>query len=446
MSNLDGKRRVVITGMAVVSPLGKTLEALWDALAGARSGIRHTSRDSDSQQAFELYAPATDFKGKIDDFGPLEPAQKKAIRKGLKLMCREISMGVAAAQLALTNARLQADAYTPERSGVVYGCDHIVTLPQEFSGAIEACSQNGDFEFGAWGTRGLNEVTPLWLLKYLPNMPASHIAIYNDLRGPNNSLTYREASSNVAIGEAYETIRRGSADMMIAGATGSSIAPLRAVQLSLVSPWCLNGVAPDQASRPFEAKRTGMVAGEGAAAIVLESLEAAEARGATIVGEILGHGSSTVIDQNSAADPQRALQNAMRNALRSSALAAENVGHVHAHGNGTPSGDEAEARAIAEFFGDHQPVVAAAKSYFGNLGAASGLVELIASLLAIDHQQLFRTLNYETPDPACPIRLAQGTEHAPGTSVLNLNYTPQGQASAVVASGRPSSARTPPPE
>ena len=435
MSNVDGKRRVVITGMAVVCPLGKTLEAFWDSLRHARSGIRHVDRQAETQQAFELYAPASDFQAKIDDFGPLTPPQKKAIRKGLKLMCREISMGVAAAQLALTDAQLPEDAYRPERSGVVYGCDHIVTLPQEFSAAVEACAVDGDFDFGQWGTTGLSEVTPLWLLKYLPNMPASHIAIYNDLRGPNNSLTYREASSNVAVGEAYETIRRGSADMMIAGATGSSIAPLRAVQLSLVSPWCLNGVAPDQASRPFEAQRTGMVAGEGAGAIVLESLESAQARGATILGEVVGHGSSTVIDRNSAADPQRALQNAMRNALRSAATRVETIGHVHAHGNGTRSGDEAEAKAIAEFFGPRQPVVAAAKSYFGNLGAASGMVELIASLLAIQHQQLFRTLNYDTPDPDCPIQLAHDADQSPGTSVLNLNYTPQGQASALLARG-----------
>ena len=225
MSNSDGNRRVVITGMAVVCPLGTALSSLWDGLTSGRSAIVHNDPESSAQRAFPVYAPASDFSSKIDDFGPLNPTQKKSIRKGLKLMCREIAMGVAAAQRALHDADVAlGEHYASERSGVVYGCDHIVTLPQEFSAAVKACAEQGTFEFGQWGEAGLSEVTPLWLLKYLPNMPASHIAIYNDLRGPNNSLTYREASSNVAIGEAYETIRRGSADLMVAGATGSSIA------------------------------------------------------------------------------------------------------------------------------------------------------------------------------------------------------------------------------
>ena len=416
--------------MSVVCPLGNALNSLWEGLSSGRCAIQRTDGGPTSQRAFSVYAPANDFVGKIDDFGPLNPAQKKAIRKGLKLMCREISMGVAAAQLALTNAEVTpGEDYVPERSGVVYGCDHIVTLPEEFAEAVKACAANGEFDFTDWGSAGLSEVTPLWLLKYLPNMPASHIAIYNDLRGPNNSLTYREASSNVAIGEAFETIRRGSADLMIAGATGSSIAPLRAIQLSLVSPWCLNGVPTDKACRPFDLNRSGMVAGEGAGAIVLETLESAERRSANIIGEIVGHGSSTVIDKNSSANLEKAISNAMRAANRNN---GQPIGHVHAHGCGTRQGDTAEAQAISRFFSAAPPVTAA-KSYFGNLGAASGLVELISSLLAIKHGELFSTLNCYELDPSCPINLVRGAAAAPGNSVMNLNYTPQGQASAVVA-------------
>lgn len=434
MGNSDRNRRVVITGMAVVCPLGSSLSALWDGLASGQSGVREATRESSDQYAFSIFAPAADFAGTVEDFGPLGGPQKKAIRKGLKLMCREISMGVAAAQMALTDAELTPDQrYTPDRSGVVYGCDHIVTQPEEFAAAIQACSNDGQFDFLKWGQSGLSQVTPLWLLKYLPNMPAAHIAIYNDLRGPNNSLTYREASSNAAVGEAFETIRRGAADMMVAGATGSSIAPLRAIQLSLVSPWCLNGVAAEKASRPFDADRSGMVAGEGAGAIVLESLDSAEARGANIVGEIFGHSSSTVIDANSVADHQKSLQNTIREVARSCQGSLKSLGHIHAHGCGVRHGDAAESRAIVSSFGTPSPPVTAAKSYFGNLGAASGMVELIASLLAISKGKLFPTLNYETPDADCPINVVRDHEQSPGESVLNLNYTPQGQASALLA-------------
>lgn len=383
--------------------------------------------------AFSCGGVAAEFTGAIDQFGPLAPSQKKAIRKGLKLMCREIQMGVAAAQRALQDAQLAFSTYDSDGTGVVYGCDHIVTLPEEFTAGFAACINGSKaFEFEKWGDQALSNVTPLWLLKYLPNMPASHIAIYNDLRGPNNSLTYREASSNIAIGEAAATIRRGAAERIVAGATGCSIAPLRAVQLSLHSQWTRNGVAPELASRPFDLTRNGMVPGEGAGAVVLEDYDVAVQRGATIYGEVIGYGSSTVIDTNSVADIRSAVRNAMQAALRIGDMAAAELGHVHAHGAGTQHGDEAEANGIAAALGQTSIPVTAAKSYFGNLGAASGIVELIASILAIRQATLFPVLNCSRPDQACPIAVVTDRGVSPGQSVLNVNYTPQGQASAVL--------------
>ena len=176
-----------------------------------------------------------------------------------------------------------------------------------------------------------------------------------------------------------------------------------------------------------------MVLGEGAAAVILEDLEHALARGATIYAEIVGHGSSQVTDSNYVAHRDQALANAMRMTLRDAGATTDDVGHIHAHGLGTRSCDEEEARAIHKVFGDRAETipVTAAKSYFGNLGAAGGLVELIGSVLALQHEQLFPILNYETPDPACRITAAK-RGMSPGRSFLNLNVTPQGQASAVM--------------
>ena len=155
-------------------------------------------------------AEARQFSGEIEDFGPLEKEQKKQIRKALRVMCRECQMGVAVAQLALTDAAIQVGKIDPERIGISFGTDYMLSVPEEFNEGIRQClSGEGKFEFPRWGLEGLPKMSPLWLLKYLPNMPASHVAIFNDLRGPSNSLTLREAGSNLAVGEAYQIIRRG---------------------------------------------------------------------------------------------------------------------------------------------------------------------------------------------------------------------------------------------
>jgi 3-oxoacyl-[acyl-carrier-protein] synthase II len=276
-------------------------------------------------------------------------------------------------------------------------------------------------------------VTPLWLLKYLPNMPASHVAIYNDLRGPNNSITLREASANLAVAEAYSTIVRGHADIMIAGATGTRLHPLRTVHVALQEECAGGDGEPGKMCRPFDLNRRGMVLGEGAGAIVVEELTAAQARGVPIFAEIVGFGSSAAADPVGGGNIKQALENVTRQALAKARLTPGQLGHFHAHGLATRKGDEDEAAAIQAVFGSRlQPLpVTAAKSYMGNLGAAGGLVELIASVLALYHGQLFPILNYETPDPRCPIYAVRSFGGLAGDSFLNVNVTPQGQASAV---------------
>ncbi len=428
-------RRVVITGCGVVSPIGQTRATVWDALQAGRSGVKRICSIPTETLPIKSGGEVQDFSGRIDDFGPLSDATKKNIRKGLKVMCREIQMGVAAAQLALNDAGLDLGQTAPERAGVVYGSDYIMTLPDEFAAGVHACQgDQGRFEMEAWPAKGMPQVTPLWLLKYLPNMPACHVAIYNDLRGPNNSITVREASANLAMLEAHTAIVRDSADVMLVGGTGSRIHSLRTTHTVLQEECASGDEDPATLARPFDRDRRGMVVGEGAATFVLEELSHAQRRGATIFAEVVGFGASAVLRRGGLADRATALANAMRRALEVAGLRPPEVGHLHAHGLGTQSSDVAEAEAIHRVFGEwgaRVPVVAA-KSYFGNLGAASGMVELLSSVLALQAGCLFPTLNYQTPDPACRLRVVTDGETPSGESVLNVNVTPQAQASAIV--------------
>ena len=428
------KRRVVITGAGLVSPLGNTLESVWDALTHKRSGVRPLRCLPTEFLPSKCGAEAWDFTGQIDDFGALEANQKKTIRKGLKVMCREIQMGVAAAQLAISHAGLREGNYNVDRTGVLYGCDYIMSVPEEFAEGVRNClDDQHQFHFEQWAERGLPKVTPLWLLKYLPNMPASHIAIYNDFRGPNNSITLREASANLAFAEAYCTIARGSADTLVVGATGSRLTPLRAMHVSLQEELASQADDPARLCRPFDLHRSGSVLGEGAGAVVVEELETAKARGAKIWGELVGYGSSTVIDRTGVGHYRAAFENVLRQCLQTAEVAPEKVGHVHAHGLASRRCDAEEAQAIQHVFADHPVPVVAAKSYFGNLGAGSGIIELICSLQAVAANELFPLLNYETPDPECPIHAARGGEPA-GDRFVSLSITPQGQASGILVS------------
>ncbi len=428
-------RRVVITGCGVICPLGRTKDELWAGLLQGRSGVTSLTSLPTGALPLRFGGEVVDFTGKIDDFGPLDPNRKKTIRKGLKVMCREIQMGVAAAQWALHDGQLDPASCDPDRAGVSFGADYIMTLPDEFATGVRDClDEAGDFRYERWSEKGMPNVTPLWLLKYLPNMPACHVAIYNDFRGPNNSITVREASANLAVAEAYSMILRGQADVMLAGATGSRIHPLRTVHTVLQEQLALESDAPERASRPFDLHRQGMVVGEGAAVLLLEDAQAAEKRGAEILGEVLGYGASAALDRQAVALRDRALKNAIIQALKSARLTPDDIGHVHAHGLSTLRCDIAEAQAIQDVFRERkEPVpVTAAKSYFGNLGAAGGMVELAASMMAIQQGTLFPTLNYETPDPACPVDVVHELGRPAGANVLNLNVTPQGQASAVI--------------
>ncbi len=428
-------REVVITGMALVSPLGDSLETFWQALAAGRSGVGRLTAVPDGTFPLSIAAEAHQFRGDIEDFGPLAKEQKKAIRKGLKVMCRECQMGVAVAQKALSHAALAPGDFAPERTGVAFGSDYMLTLAGDFTeGVVQCLTDDGQFDATRWPVDGLPKMSPLWLLKYLPNMPASHIAIYNDLRGPNNSLTLREAVANVAVGEAYQAIARDRAEVMIAGATGTRLHPMKMIHVIQNEELARGDLPPDKACRPFDLNRSGMVLGEGAGALVLEEQSHARRRGAAVFGKVLGAASSASVGPKLVARRGEAIATALQTVLKSSGLTADQIGHIQAHGLATRQSDQEEAQAIWRVFRERSQAVpvTAAKSYFGNLGAGSGIVELIAGILSLHHQTLFPVLNFETPDPECPIRVVVDRGQPPGDSLLNVSVTPQGQASAAI--------------
>jgi len=424
-------RRVVITGLGLVSPLGNDPDTLLAALRCGDSGIRPLTRVPHDVLGINHGAEATQFTGAIGDYGPLEKKLQRTIRKGSKVMCREIEMGVAVAQLALHDAGLDEQQRDRDRTGVVYGCDYIMSLPEEFATGIAKCvGEDGEFDFSRWGVAGKPQVNPLWLLKYLPNMPASHIAIYNDLRGPNNSITVREASAGAALAESYCTIERGHADVLVVGSTGSRIHPLRTLHASMQESLATDRDDPTTMSRPFDKSRDGSVLGEGAAAMICESLEHAQSRGATVLAELVGYASSAVGPSAGTDHIQTAVANVLRGALGE--VDPKSIGHLHAHGLGTVESDVQEAAAIHSVFGPpaKQPPVTTLKGHVGNLGAGGGMVETVVSLKALGGD-LFPIRNLENLAGDCPINACAGGSVPAGDQFINVNVTPQGQASAV---------------
>ncbi len=412
--------QIVITGIGVVSPIGIGSDAFWTSLRERRTGVRDLALFEDIGLPNTIGADVADF----------DPKQYVRPRKSLKVMSREIQIAFAAADLACEQAGHHAAPFAPERMGVLFGSETIPCDLDELAGAFRSCMVGGKFDFRLWGENALPEMYPLWMLKYLPNMPACHIAIAQDAQGPNNSITLGDVSSLLAVAEAARVIERGQADVIVAGGVSSRISPAL---------WVRSGVFdytrwrndPSAASRPFDALRDGMVAGEGAAAFTLETQRHAEARGATILGRVLGFASAFEPNRQGQPLAGTAIRAVITQALGQAGLKADEVGHVNAHGASTREDDQIEAQAIRATLGD-VPVFAP-KSYFGNLGPGGGAVEMVASVLALHHEMVPPTLNYEHPDPECPVCVVSGEcEPSRKPTALVLNHTPQGQAAAVV--------------
>ncbi|VAX36979.1 3-oxoacyl-[acyl-carrier-protein] synthase, KASII [hydrothermal vent metagenome] len=435
-STPDFNRHVVITGIGILSPVGSTPQSFWQSLQAEQSGIAAMRETESSNFPSIVAGKVNDLETIIREFNGLSKDVKKALRKSVKVMNRETQLGVMAALQAITESALPEGHYAPERFGVSFGTGYVSMLPEDFQAGINACStEDQTFHIEQWGSKGVPEIAPLWILKCLPNMPACHLAILGDLQGPNNSITQEESSANFALSEAYHIIAEGAADAMLVGGTGNTILPFSRMHRMLDQDVAHYDETSDPATicRPFDKHRTGTVLGEGAAAFLLEEQESANRRGATIYGEICGVGSSCVVGAGRIPNRQRAMENAMRATLRSARITPDDVGHLHAHGLSTQTSDTEEAQAIDNVFGKRTktlPVVAA-KSYLGNSGGGAGALETAASLLALKEGHLFPILNYTEQDPDCPISPVTSNDVPAGELFLNLNVVKQGQASCI---------------
>lgn len=431
----ESAKRVVITGLGLVSPLGIGVETFEAALQAGKSGIAPISLIPYSAAPGSIGAEVKDLNDET-----AKTKWLKGQRKSFKVYSRDIQLGVLAAIIGIEHSGLKVEELNHERIGVEFGSNQMYSPPEVLQGGADACAgENLDFHFDRWGGTGIGAMEPLWLLKYLPNMPSCHISILADARGPSNSLTMNEASGNASIGEAIRIMRRDQADVMITGATGTRTASVKGIHAALQDELANHpGEPPETWSRPFDATRNGQVLGEGAAAILLETEAFATARGATVYGSILGTGSSCVLDKQGRPNFRLAFANATRAAFRDAGVTADDIGHVNAFGLGTVRCDAEEAAAIHDLFGARaeQIPVTAFKSQLGNSGAGSGPLELAASLLGLRAGVVYPTLNYRTPDPACRLNIVHDAPLPISNKLfLKLSTTDMGQATALIAAG-----------
>jgi 3-oxoacyl-[acyl-carrier-protein] synthase II len=373
----------------------------------------------------------TKIAAEIRDFNPLDYVYEK---KFLKVMSRDIQLGVSAASLAMNDARLKAGDIDPDRLGVEFGAGHISFTPDELVDAARDYANPSNREgYTRWGEQNLQKIAPLWMLRQLPNMPACHVAIEHDARGPNNTITSADSSALLAIQEAMRIIGRGQADAMIVGASSSTIDPVDLARLS-----CYENLStsddPSVACRPFDLDRDGMVVGEGSAVFVLESYEHAVARGAEIYCELLavGAGCDGRVDNPNQAGT--GLVRAIEAALSRSQVRPNEIGHINAHGKSTRRDDWVEAQAFHQALGsaaDSIPVTALT-SYFGQFEAGAGAVKLAGSILALKHGELPATLNYVHPDPLCQLKVSREPLRLRNSLGMSVSRTTMGQSAAAI--------------
>lgn len=419
---MPSNRRAAFTGLGVLSSVGTDPEAFYAALLAGTSGIRPLT-------LLDASALPHRIAGEIPGFDAKKIVTQKEPRKALKVMARTVQLGVAAAYTAAADAKLTPGTIPADRLGVEFGCVMVATELEDMSYGSKTCTSGppGTVDFGKWGTDGLRLVPPLWMLKYLPNMPACHVSINHDARGPNNTVTASDAAGLLALGEAYRIMGRNLADAFFVGGCESKLNPVSFARYLTFANLTPRNEPPETAVRPFDATRDGTVLGEGAAVFVLETVESATKRGARIDAELVGF--ATGFDRGLKGPVFAAV---IRRAIEEAGISPADVDHVNAGAGGTRLLDAFEARAIAEVFGTATPVFAP-RGHLGSTGAASGLLELAASVLALKHGQLPGTLNHSTPDPACPISVHVG---APRPVVkpyaVKLSTTDMGQCAAVV--------------
>jgi 3-oxoacyl-[acyl-carrier-protein] synthase II len=375
-------RRVVVTGLGTLSPVGNTADEFWTALVQGRSGVGMITR-------FDTTGYPTRIAGEVRNFDPLNFVDKKEARR----LDPYLQFAIASAVLAVQDAALDTGKVDGNRFGVLIGSGigGISTLLESHRNLIE---------------KGPDRVSPFFIPMLIANMASGLVSMRFGAKGPNSAVVTACATGNHAIGDSFKIIQRADADIMIAGGSEAIIIPLTIAGFCSMKAMSTRNDEPTKAMRPFDANRDGFVAGEGAGILVLESLDHALARDARIYAEIVGYGMTGDAHHMTAPDPEGdGAARAMAAAVRDAGLDVSDVGYINAHGTSTVYNDKFETIAIKRVFGEHarRLAVSSTKSMTGHLLGAAGGIEAIATVLALHHGVLPPTINYETPDPDCDL-------------------------------------------
>jgi 3-oxoacyl-[acyl-carrier-protein] synthase II len=376
------KKRVVVTGVGVVTPIGIGVEAFWDSLKNGRSGVGRVT-----------FFDTADYPCKIDaEVKGFEP-EKYIDRKTIRRMDRFTQFALAAADMAIRDAGLDTAKLDSERVGVIVGSG---------IGGLSTIEEEHD----VLRQRGARRVSPFLIPRLIANIAPGEIAIRWGYTGPNYAVSSACATSNHAIGDSLRMLRYGDADVIVAGGTEAAITQLGFAGFCSARTLSTRNDAPEKASRPFDKDRDGFVMGEGAGIVILETLEHAQARGAKIYAELSGYGATDDAYHITAPNPEgTAAIKAMQRALKDAEVSPDQVQYVNAHGTSTSLNDKTETKAIKAVFGEHAKklAISSTKSMMGHLLGAAGVVEMVATVLCMQHKLAHPTINYETPDPECDL-------------------------------------------
>ena len=376
------KNRVVITGMGVISPLGNNLELFWNSLIDGKSGIGYITQ-------FDTTDYSTKIAGEVKDFQPEDYIDKKEARR----MDRFVQFSVAAAKMAINDANLIIDDNNAERVGVYIGSGigGLITIEEQHKVLLE---------------KGPKRISPFFIPMLIGNMASGQVSILTGAKGPNHAPVSACATGTHAIGDAFAVISRGDADVMITGGSEATITPLAVAGFSNMKALSTRNEEPQKASRPFDADRDGFVMAEGSGVLILESLEHAKKRGASIYAEVIGYGATGDAYHLTSPSPDgEGAARAMKLAIDRANISVDQVDYINAHGTSTPLNDQFETLAIKRTFGDHayKLAVSSTKSMTGHLLGAAGAVEGIALALALQNGVIPPTINYENKDEQCDL-------------------------------------------
>ncbi|MFN5059819.1 MAG: beta-ketoacyl-ACP synthase II [Chloroflexota bacterium] len=405
-------RRVVITGVGAVTPLGNDIHTTWQALLAGQSGVAPITR-------FDVSDYAVRIAGEVKDF-TLDPAvdPREARRSSLY-----VRYALNASLEALRNAQLDPQTMDRERLGVIYGTG---------AGGIDLIGDNIDI----LRDKGTRRVAPTLIANMIDDAASGYIAIQTGALGPNMAIVAACSTGGHNIGEAFETIRRDDADVIIAGGAESPIVPVVMSAFTNMRGLAGDNDNPGYACKPFDSRRDGFVLSEGAGAVILEELEHAKRRGAPIIAEVIGYGNSNdAKDMIAAGEDGAGPARAMKMAVRKAGISPDQIDYINAHGTGTPLNDMAETRAIKSVCGDHayKLVVNSSKSMLGHMMGAAGAVELIVAALSVHHGIVHPTINLEQADPDCDLDYVAGqSRQAPIKVALSNSIGLGGHNSAVI--------------